>query len=114
MGVGVICYRGEPRPSELSRRAGELGPTSQSGLLTWAAPSSLVAAALFWPWGHWSTSVSSTSRSSSPPTASFICRDQSRAQFPTPPKGLKERWGRSGEALALSTYLVQGTVCAEL
>lgn len=99
MGVGVICYRGEPRPSEPSQQAGELGPTSQSGLLTWVAPSSLMAAALAWPWGHCSTSVSSTSRSSSPPAASFTCRDQSRARFPTPTKDLKERWGRSGGGL---------------
>lgn len=67
--------------------AGGLSPITQPRLLTWAAPSSLGAAALAWPWGHWSTSVSSTSRSSTSLAATFVCRDQSRAQFPTLPKG---------------------------
>lgn len=128
MGVGVMCCRGEPRPNELSPWAGGLGPTTQPGFLTWAAPSSLEAAALAWPWGHWSTSVSSTSRFS-PLVASFICRDQSRAQLPIPPKGhgLKELCvcvgAGGGEAVqwyedrrgapALGTHLVWGVVCAE-
>lgn len=86
-GHGCHGLRGELRASEPSPQAGDPGPTTQPGLLTWAAPSSLVGAALAWSWGHWSTSISSTSLSWSPPTASFICRDQSRAQFPTPSMG---------------------------
>ncbi|KAG8508152.1 hypothetical protein J0S82_010709 [Galemys pyrenaicus] len=54
--------------------------------LTWAAPSSLSAAAQGGSCSHWPTSVSSTSRSSSP-VSSFPCRDN-RAQ----PHG----WGAVG------------------
>lgn len=85
-GRGRHVLRGKTQVKTL---AGEPGPTTEPGLLTWAAPSSLVAAALVWSWGHWSTSISSTSRSTSrswsPAAASFVCRDQSRAQFPIPP-----------------------------